>query len=518
MNRSIMKRCVVIGAGIGGLTTAAILARAGADVTVLEAQVYPGGCAGTFYHQGYRFDAGATLAGGFYPGGPMDLLARSAGIERWPTSPAEPAMRVHLPNGNVVDRWGDERRWDERLQAFGPGALDFWHWQERTADAMWDLALRLPTWPPRTPSDVANLASDGLAWVREGLQQRIRPRMILDAVRPISERMKGLPEDITLFVDAQLLISAQTTSRSANALFGAAALDLPRRGVVHMCGGMGGIADLLMQSLKKHNGKIHFRQEATRVVMEKGQPVAVKTRRGDAFDADVIVFNLPAPNIAKIMKQDQSDNHTNRGEQFEELWGAFVVYVGVDEQVVPKDLPLHHQTITGLPLGEGNTTFLSISPSWDHSRAPRGKRAITMSTHTVLEPWWHLKSQDPIAYQVRKGSYTEALLRAGKRVLPGLKEAAELVLPGTPVTFQRFTGRAHGWVGGYPQTHLLKFRAPRLSSNLWMVGDSIFPGQSTAAVALGGLRVAKMIIKEHLRDTQRSNILSEVESPIAVGS
>ena len=36
---------------------------------MLEAHVYPGGCAGTFYHQGYRFDAGATLAGGFYPDG-----------------------------------------------------------------------------------------------------------------------------------------------------------------------------------------------------------------------------------------------------------------------------------------------------------------------------------------------------------------------------------------------------------------------------------------------------------------
>jgi phytoene dehydrogenase-like protein len=37
---------VVIGAGVGGLTTAAMLAQAGLDVTVLEAHVYPGGGAG----------------------------------------------------------------------------------------------------------------------------------------------------------------------------------------------------------------------------------------------------------------------------------------------------------------------------------------------------------------------------------------------------------------------------------------------------------------------------------------
>ncbi len=40
-------RVVIIGAGIGGLTAGAVLLKQGWDVTVLEAQVYPGGCAGT---------------------------------------------------------------------------------------------------------------------------------------------------------------------------------------------------------------------------------------------------------------------------------------------------------------------------------------------------------------------------------------------------------------------------------------------------------------------------------------
>ena len=88
------------------------------------------------------------------------------------------------------------------------------------------------------------------------------------------------------------------------------------------------------------------------------------------------------------------------------------------------------------------------------------------------------------------------MLSAAEVALPGLRGAARLILPGTPVSFQRFTRRAWGWVGGFPQTGLFRTWGPRLAPNLWMVGDSIFPGQSTAAAALGGLRVAQTIAGE----------------------
>ncbi len=492
-----MEKIVIIGAGVGGLTTAAILARAGLDVTVLEAHVYPGGCAGTFYHQGYRFDAGATLAGGFYPGGPMDLVSRAAGLERWPARAADPAMVVHLPDGTGITRWAGRRRWAERRSAFGPQADAFWQWQEQTADALWSLALATPPWPPQTPAEGVLLGQKGLSWLGSDLGRHLNPTLLADLFRPAAAHLGRASEKLRLFVDGQLLIAAQTTSRRANALYAAAALDLPRRGVVHLEGGMGAIAVTLAEAVRRHGGQVHYRQAATRIGLDsKGRPVGVETNRRKSFPADTVIANLTPWDVASLLGDDPPRRLRRLPSLPKDGWGAFTVHVGLDGAVVPADLPLHHQVIVREPLGEGNTVFLSLSPAWDQDRAPAGQRALTLSTHTNLSTWWSLFEQDRSAYEARKSRYAERMLAAAETALPGLREAAGLVLPGTPVTFQRFTRRTQGWVGGFPQTGLFRTWGPRLGPGLWLVGDSTFPGQSTAAVALGGLRLARTILAE----------------------
>ncbi len=488
------RRVAVIGAGAGGLSAAAVLARAGLDVTVLEAHVYPGGCAGTFYHQGYRFEAGATLAGGFYPGGPMDLVARAAGIDTWPTHPADPAMVVHLPDGSQVTRWTGPERAAAHTAAFGPGSSHFWAWQERTADALWDLALRSPSWPPQSAGEAMRVAGHGLAWLGDDLRQRLSPGLLADAFRPVAAHLAGAPDRLRLFVDGQLLIAAQATSAHANALYGAAALDLPRRGVVHLAGGIGAIAEHLAQAVQDNGGQVRYRQEVVRVVPQPGHGYRIETKRGEAFAADVVLANLPPWNIARLLGDHAPPRLRRLPLRPRDGWGAFMIYVGLDGSAVPADLPLHHQVIAREPLAEGNTVFLSLSPAWDAGRSPAGHRALTISTHTALDGWWDLFQADRDAYERRKEAYVERMLAAAEIALPGLRAAAALILPGTPVTFQRFTRRDWGWVGGFPQTSLFRAWGPRLAPNLWMVGDSIFPGQSTAAVALGGLRVARTVL------------------------
>jgi C-3',4' desaturase CrtD len=483
------KRVVIVGAGIGGLTAGALLAKAGLDVTVLEAHVYPGGCAGSFYHQGYRFEAGATLAAGFGPDGAIQRLGETLGIE-WPVVLTESAMAVHLPDGSSVTRWVDRHRWQaERLRIFGEAAEPFWHWQEETANAMWDAALRGVPWPPATSREWAHLAISG-GRIAASMPMQL-PGLLADAVRPAAVHLRGASDRLRSYVDGQLLISAQATSERANALYGAAALDMPQRGVAHVKGGIGKLAEMLASAVCNHGGRVLFRQRVTRVATVDDRPVEVETSKGVDFPADIVLFNLPPWDAAALLGDEAPQRVQQEGPP-PDGWGAFLVYAGL-EQVVSSEMPLHRQVLVRRPFGEGNSVFVSLSLPNDPVRAPKGHRAATMSTHTRLEPWWRLLENDRGAYEARKQEYTERVLDAAEMALPGLRRAVRLVMPGTPVSFQRFTHRSRGWVGGFPQTSLTRIRAPRLGRAMWLVGDSIFPGQSALAVALGGVRVAQAI-------------------------
>ena len=50
---------IVIGAGIGGLTAAALLQERGFSTITFEKNSYPGGSCASFRHEGYTFDAGS---------------------------------------------------------------------------------------------------------------------------------------------------------------------------------------------------------------------------------------------------------------------------------------------------------------------------------------------------------------------------------------------------------------------------------------------------------------------------
>src|SRR6266545_1666642 len=256
---------IVIGAGIGGLTAAALLGRAGYRVLALEGHIEPGGCASSFERrrpggERYVFDVGATLFAGFTPGGAHHWVGQRLGI-RWPVRRLEPALEA----------WEAER---------------FWHEQERIADIAWRYAARQPPVPPETPVDLL------------GMSVRARPEMALlvpQLWRTVGQALSshGIADRrLRAFVDGQLLISAQATARECAWLYGAVALDFARIGAHYVEGGAWSLARTLAAAFTRDGGELRYRTWVKRILTRAGRAIGVETERGEQLFAGQVVANV----------------------------------------------------------------------------------------------------------------------------------------------------------------------------------------------------------------------------------
>ncbi|NTU97229.1 MAG: NAD(P)-binding protein, partial [Chlorobiaceae bacterium] len=467
---------LVIGAGIGGLAAGAMLARKGAMVTVFEAQEYPGGCAATFSRSGYRFDAGATVGCGFHSGGPMDILGKELDIV-WPAKPEPVAWQYR--DGDICLDLSAGR--DEILDRFPKSRL-FWEEQSALAGLLWKLAKGGLAWPAKGPGDLLKLLRKGFIGLPASASLlKFASKTAYEWL--VSHHMHHDP-DFVRFIDAQLLVSVQTTSHHANAINAAIALDLPASGTFRIEGGMGAVASRLAGVIEHNDGIVLYRQQVIRIDSVRRQVVGVETSEGGAFAADYVIADLPPDSLARL---EGADAASNPEKQPERLWSAFTLYLGMDPLLF-RDLPSRHIQVVGSSgeLGEGNSIFVSVSPSDESDRAPEGLCAVTVSTHADPARWFDAHKKGASVYRELKDAYTEKMLDVLCEQFPGARNAIRSVCAGTPVTWERYTGRVNGCVGGYPQTSLFGVRGPSTRfDNLFLAGDSVFPGQSLPGVVTG---------------------------------
>ncbi len=473
---------VVVGAGVAGLTAAATLARRHVRTVVVERHNVPGGCASFYQRDGYRFDVGATLVGGFGSRGVHRIVNARLGIH---VSPArvEPSMVVHLPD-RVVVRYGDGRWPQERRRAFGAQAEPFFETQERIASLAWDFAARMPAFPVD--------ATGALAFARA-----FRPRnlaLLATVGRTLGSILpRGATASLRTFVDAQLLITAQTDAAHADLAYGATALDLAREGTFHLVDGISTISVALARAARRAGATILYNHSVSEIETARGRARAVILSDGSRIPCDRVIAALPVQNAAELC-EPLAAAYRGRVAELPQHWGAFAVYCGLPPGIVPAALALHHQVVAdeAAPLGEGNSTFLSFSAEGEVRRARNGGRAVTISTHTDVARWERAR-QDGREAELRQ-AYAGRLMAALDRVVPGASRRALVVEAGTPLTFAHYTGRERGLAGGLPQTprnalfrpfaHLTPVRG------LFLCGDTTFPGQSTVGATLSGLAAA----------------------------
>lgn len=487
---------LVVGAGIGGLTAAALLAQRGYGVRVFDQALVPGGCASTFRRRGFTFDVGATQVAGLEPGGIHHQIFTELGVAIPEARPCDPACAVYLPGeSEPISVWRDREKWHWERQRQFPGSEPFWQLMADLFRYSWAFQARDPVVPPRS------------GWDLWRSLQALRPDTLLTVPHVFSTvgqvlRWYGLGHDYRLrtFLDLQLKLYSQVNAEETALLYAATALGVSQEpyGLFHLQGSMQVLSDRLVEALEQQGGTLHMRHSVEHIYVEDGRAKALTLRNqktGETWTeaADHIVTNIPVQNLVHLLGDAAPSGYAQRVEKLPPASGAFVIYLGVTQEAIPTHCPPHLQFLYDYdgPIGENNSLFVSVSHPGD-GRAPEGCATITASSFTDPEMW--AKTED---YETLKQRYAEeaiARLSSYFHLTPDTIRHQEAA---TPRTFAHFTGRDRGIVGGIGQRVStfgpFGFANRTPLKGLWLVGDSTHPGEGTAGVSYSARTVVQQI-------------------------
>jgi C-3',4' desaturase CrtD len=497
---------VVIGGGMGGLATAALARRLGLRTALLEAHTKLGGCAGYFRRGPFAFDAGATALMGFARGEPIGDLLGVLGID-FATEPTS-SYRVHLPDRRL-DIVADSARFvAESVDVFPPehggsaaAQRRFWRLQESVGRALFAVAARVPRLPVRGPGDVLHdLRILGPRGLLAAATAALTVQDVLNALG------LGRESAFRSLIAMLLQDTAQAGPETVPFATASACLHAYRSGMRRPRGGMGALVEGLGRRFAELGGDLRTATLVDRVEAAEGNGFVVETRRRHRLRARQVAFNLPLDLAARLLGRPLAGRLERCEQKSRAAWSAFTGYVAIDRGAVPDDTPLFHQVLQSyaLPLHDGNNVLVSLSPVADEGYGPPSVRVATMSTHTRPADWQDLDAE---SYREKKAEYQARMLAALGRALPDAPAALIHAEYASPRSFRRYTRRTAGAVGGAPVSRsnsiFLAVGSDVLGPGLWIVGDSVFPGQGTMATVLSAIRVVERIAGiswESLRD------------------
>jgi C-3',4' desaturase CrtD len=493
----VQQRIIVIGAGIGGLTAAALLAKRGYEVIVYDLAIVAGGCASTFKRRGFTFDVGATQVAGLEAGGIHDRIFKELEIDLPEATHCDPACAVFLPNEQEpVNVWRDRNKWKLERQKQFPDSEPFWNFLEDLFWRSWRFQGRDPILPPRNLWDMWQLLKalriDTLATVPYTFST------VGDALRGF-----GLADDHRLrtFLDLQLKLYSQVNAEETALLYAATALAVSQTplGLFHLQGSMQVLSDRLIASIERDGGKVLMQHQVTAIVDQgKRKKVEVKNlKTGESWwdTGEHVVANVTVNNFVQLLGDDAPNGYAQRVKNLKPASVAFVVYLGVNRDAIPQGCPPHLQFLEAYQENstahKPHSLFVSVSKEGD-GRAPAGKATIIASEFTDAAVWYGDDN-----YQALKEKFT-------KRAIAQLSQYFDLndqtlihVEAATPQTFARYTGRDRGIVGGVGMRVStfgpFGFATRTPLKNIWLVGDSTHPGEGTAGVSYSAMTVIRQI-------------------------
>lgn len=317
------KKAVIIGAGIGGLATSALLAKAGYEVVVVEKNKHVGGRAGLHKAKGFTFDTGPSwflmqeIFEHFY-----SLLDRSLEQEL-DLVKLSPAYRVFFEEDHQspVDITGNAKLDGDTFESIEPGSRDKLMTYINRAENTYTIA---------TKSFLYTNFTDYSRFLKPSVVKTL-PTMLGMSIRSIDSYVGHFVESPKLKKILEYpMVFLGTSPYRAPALYHLMSYLDFRQGVFYPQGGMYTIIESIASIASSLGVKIQTSVNVEYITTESGKATGVRCENGRKIPADIVISNA---DLHFTETQLLSEEHQTYPESY---WkkkmpspGAILLYLGV---------------------------------------------------------------------------------------------------------------------------------------------------------------------------------------------
>jgi len=464
---------IIIGAGIGGLTSALMLARKGVRVALLENQSRAGGCCTSFTVKGFTFDACVDSIGALGEGEPLRrIMQDELGIwDKLKFHGLDPVRRNFFPDFTIDIPVG-LKKYEEELSRYFPAESEGIKKVLSVMDKIYQVSLR---------SMLNNGAGgeDLVGYINMSFYDLLSSYVTdkkLQAVLSSYCTFLGLPGDeVSVIVGANIL------------------MHYLKGGAYRVNGGIQKLVNTMVEEIQSHGGEVFLNEEVLRISRMNGAGYSVITKGNHNLDAKQLISNIALKKSFELMGMEQS---FQKSIDAAEVSGSFVVvYLGITGELASSGIGasagyFESYSLDAMLNKNGVGSFgLSVHSLLDKSLAPEGH-----STLSAALPYCSIKriSKDD---RERIG---DQIMKRLDRVLPGIEKRVVYKTVSGPDTIERYTGNtlgaAYGWRQGKGFMKNLAFLR-NLPDNFHVVGHWSGYGGGVMSSMLSAYRVVNNITK-----------------------
>lgn len=466
------QKVVIIGAGLGGLFTGAILSKEGFEVVILEKNATIGGGLQTFQRFGEHFDTGMHVIGGMHPGGNVWKICRYLGVLD--------KMKIRDVDDECTDRLYFSE--DHSYYDIAKGREGF--------------ISSLSKYFPEERGNLERYVDAVLA---------IADKVDLFNLRPSTGQMGLFAESNDFLMAADAFIAKyiaderlQSVLAYMNPLYGGRAHETPA--YVHAI-----ISTLYIHGASRFvDGSSHFAQLLSEVITTNGGQVIagdavewinvidreveyVRTMSGRQYTADYYISDVHPCTLMKLTDEKAfPKSYRERLDTIPNTHSAFALYVKLKPETFPyinhseyymtryADVWNFSRTDRRWPLG-----FLMMTPPNSHQGQYATKVLITAPMPFDMVRRWEdtTVGHRGAEYEAWKAKCAELLLAQIEEMHPGFQTCIEAINTSSPLTIRDFYGVKDGSICGFAKNcqNIVLSQVPVVTKvrNLLLTGQNV---------------------------------------------